>query len=717
MLLFDVPEVVYKVIFLGGGVVLVALFLVTLSYRKKAAQSRSSFEDMLNTSGQGLIIFDEEGVFFTANETARQFLPVLCEQDGGLQSLTAFLDYLYDNAADLDEGLKMTLGNHEVCSEAQGFREIIKLEEGKFCLVEVRKTDAKRTIITLIDVSHIKEQEESFIKLNKYSQDITEAVEAATNGIIIIDPNSDDYPTLFANRAFCQYVGLSRSQVIAQGLDLLIRKINDQEQTQEIYNALKGQVSADLEISIGGGYSALALKNGEETEEKWFNLELTPVKDRKGRLKHFIGVFTDTSELKYRDAEVSQSQKLEALGKLAAGVAHDFNNILSIIDGYSRLAVNEAPEGGAFQEYFKKIRTATQRGADLTRQMLTFSRQKIATKTVIDLVEVVTEQKTLLAPLLDASINFIIHAEPEDFFVECAPDMISQVLMNLVVNGRDAMPDGGSLLVDIRRCEDTKIPSILMDTEENDKKEFVCLHITDTGEGMEQNIQDKIFDPFFTTKDQGKGTGLGLSMVYGLLRQVGGHIDVRSAPGQGTTFSVYLPLTDQLPTQASLANDFDIDTLCLEGYTALVAEDEPDLRVLVCDMLEKLGMTVIYAENGNDALAKQDDYDGNIDILISDVVMPEMNGVKLSELFLSLRPESKVIFMSGYPADGQLAKVQLPKDAYFMAKPVQYEELARLVFQRLSEKSGEMAQQVGEMFGAHWTVESEEDEAVEREKK
>lgn len=206
--------------------------------------------------------------------------------------------------------------------------------------------------------------------------------------------------------------------------------------------------------------------------------------------------------------------------------------------------------------------------------------------------------------------------------------------------------------------------------------------------GMPKDVVDRIFDPFFTTKEQGKGTGLGLSMVYGLVKQIGGHIDVFSTLGQGTTMSVYLPLSDKVPKKI-LGGEDNLSSIRFDGYSVLVAEDEPDLLALVSNMLEDLGMKVLRASNGNEALAVQDDYEGKIDLLLTDVVMPELNGVDLADLLKELRPDVNVIFMSGYPAKGQMARVEIPEDAVFIAKPIEYDALVKVIYTILSSGVGE----------------------------
>ena len=363
-----------------------------------------------------------------------------------------------------------------------------------------------------------------------------------------------------------------------------------------------------------------------------------------------------------------QAQKLEALGQLAGGVAHDFNNILSIVDGYARMAEKYAEKGDeTLLNYLDRIRQASKRGAGLTKQLLLFGRHKMTENMVIDLPRLIQEQKQLMEPLLSNSIKLVIDVE-KGLFVECIPDGLAQILMNLVINSRDAMPDGGMIKI-IAKKEDP---------------ETILLSVIDTGTGLDPKIADKIFDPFFTTKEQGKGTGLGLSMVYGLVQDMKGVIQVESVPGEGTSMNIYLPFSKKGVIKEMTEAD---GTIRFEGYTALVAEDEPDLLLIVCRFLEDAGMKVIAAANGAEALVRQDDYEGEIDFLLTDVVMPELNGLKLAELVQAVREDIKVVFMSGFPANGTLAQVDIPDDAILLAKPVAFEKLAAVLKSLLDEES------------------------------
>ncbi len=683
----------YAWLALGFETVLLVVAGVALYFlwRQKNKWGRVSdlFEDSMGMPGRGLVFFDAEEKFLKANRQAYEFLPFIHKEQGDILTLDSFLNYLYDHAIEYDESLKNAIDKTARQQDSQDFREVIEWGEGSICHVEAKKTEGKRVVFVLDDISDLREHEQQFLRLNRYSHELTQAIEAAATGIIISDPKTENNPVIFANDAFCKLVEMPRREIVGNDWAFVLDALDNHDAAQSLFQAIKEGEATDIEVAIS-----------REASPRWFSVKLTPVKDSAERLDLFIGIFTETTEQKLREAEAFQGQKLEALGQLAAGVAHDFNNVLSIIDGYVRLASNEIEEGSKVSDYLEHTRVATKRAASLTQRMLMFSRHKIVTQDVIDLCEVVREQETLLRPLLDASIRFTMRTPPRQVCIEGAPDKVGQILMNFAVNARDAMPDGGAFMVEVKEVEKEELPSSI--PEEEKENRFACLSVTDTGMGMDKETLNRVFDPFFTTKEQGKGTGLGLSMVYGLVKEIGGTIDVQSAPGRGTTMAVYILMSDKEPSRQVAGNVEDIKNLQLNGYTVLVAEDEPDLRMLVGGMLEKLGMTVIEASNGNEALAKQEDFEGKIDILLTDVVMPELNGVKLAELFQSLREETKIIFMSGYPANGKMARVELPEDAYFMAKPLEYESLARLVYQRLRENDNSNIDEEREVASAHW---------------
>ena len=384
--------------------------------------------------------------------------------------------------------------------------------------------------------------------------------------------------------------------------------------------------------------------------------------------------------LKDKEVEISRSQKLDSLGRLSAGIAHDFNNILSIIEGYARMLGMNAENPERVSEYAQKITEASVRGSGLTKKMMAFARHKVKRDQITDLKILIEDQRTLLLPLIGESIDFKVKLGAGHLCVCCDPDSFTQILMNLVVNAVDAIRDFGRIEVSVYEIGEDALPAFVRERG----KPYVCLVVRDTGRGMGKEVCERIFDPFYTTKEQGQGTGLGLSVTYGLVKDMGGYIDVRSELSVGTEFSIYIPQSDALPVDVprkiQLAEDGTMD---FSGLTALVVEDEPDLRVILSEILQRYNMNVIGAENADEALVLQDDYAGDIDVLITDLVMPGINGLKLADLVKSLRPDIQTVFMSGYPARGDAAKITIPDDALFMPKPLNYDELCLCLFKSL----------------------------------
>ena len=647
--------------------------------QKKLDVENAFLRDVFYAYAYGLILFDSHGVLSLANKKARTYLPGIFSSKEAM-TLEKFLMFLHDNAQEHDEHLIPALQRMSFGEEAFEFREVVGWDGG-LCLVEAHRVEGteQKTIFILRDFDALRKSQEEFTKLNRYSHKLNQAVEVATNGIVIVSKETPDIPIISGNKAFCDFVGVARDEVEGRSFSALCDAVFAEEESQEILKLLVSSESIDVD-----------LKTKDPKYPKYLNLKFSPVVKGQGEPMHFIGVFTDTTELRQREKEFFEAQKLEALGQLAAGVAHDFNNILSIVDGYARMVTRSVEDNSEISEYAEKIRMASHRGADLIKKMLTFSRHKIVERNVINLSEIVRETESLLRPLLEASINLDVRVRGDDCFIEASPDDITQILMNLTVNARDAIPQNGLIRIESHLCEPDELPEKLRETQENAAsaaQRYACLSVTDDGQGISKEVREKIFDPFFTTKESGKGTGLGLSMIYGLVNEMNGYIDMQSEEGWGTIMSIYLPLTDKEPDKLIYGSPDDLKGLSLKGYTVLIAEDEPDLLTLVADMLSELGMNVIKASNGDEALVFQDDFEGAIDVLVTDIVMPGLNGLRLAEMFSEIRPKTKVIFMSGYPAGSAEHQGELPENVGFIAKPVKYEPLARLIYQSLSNKN------------------------------
>ena len=641
----------------------------------------ATIEDVLNVPGRGLILFDKNKKFMKANEEAQSFVSkIISYSRGSAQAgltLEDLLNYTFDHAVEADESLKLAISKFPKQRTGESFREIIKCDEHNLCLIDASKSARGRYVINLYDLTVATREEDKALRLADYNHELASAIEAATNCIVIAKRSGDNYKIIFANKAFYALIDIAESEVVNKDAkQVFFSFINDDVSREMLLETLHQREDGFVE-----------LKSDSPSGPRWYSMKHTPINIENSRKDAFIAVFTDVTDLKIKESEFSRTQKMEALGQLAAGVAHDFNNILSVVGGFARIACKKADDK-TICEYMDKIQNATDRGAKLTSQLLTFSRHKVKDEVVINLSQVIEEQEVLLQPLLPASVEVSLHIHDHLLKVEASSDHIMQMVMNFVLNAKEAMPEGGALNIDLRALKQEEITEAIK--AKCGQGRVCCLSIADTGKGIAPDVIGKIFDPFFTTKDKGevKGTGLGLFMIYGLIQQMSGHIDVESELGVGTTFRMYFPITEKTLSKTITGNLDDLDAISFEGYTALIAEDEPDLLALVTSMFEDLGMTVLAAKNGNEALLKQDEYEGKIDLLLTDLIMPELGGFYLATLFKAERPDTPIIFMSGYPEDSQELQNGLPEDYVFIAKPIKYDQLIRIIYQILSHPEG-----------------------------
>jgi PAS domain S-box-containing protein len=382
------------------------------------------------------------------------------------------------------------------------------------------------------------------------------------------------------------------------------------------------------------------------------------------------------------EAELRQAQKLESVGRLAGGVAHDFNNLLTVINGYSGLLVNGLNVLDPLRTYAEEIGNAGERAASLTRQLLAFSRKQVIEPRLLNLNSTIRDAMPMLQRLIGEDIALTTRLSASLRQTVADPDQIHQVLMNLAVNSRDAMPDGGNLTVETANADITEDAAAAH--EDAAPGRYVLMTVTDTGHGMDETVRQHVFEPFFTTKEFGKGTGLGLSTVYGIIRQSGGWIDVRSEVGVGTSFMVYLPRADGQPLPEPKAAGASTE----EGNeTILLVEDQAAVRAFTYAALKRHGYCVIEAADGEEAMAVAGQHPGRIHLLLTDVVLPGMNGKELSERLKALRPDLKVLFTSGYPADVIAHRGVLDHGVSFLHKPYSRQELAAKVRDLLGEPS------------------------------
>jgi PAS domain S-box-containing protein len=485
------------------------------------------------------------------------------------------------------------------------------------------------------------------------------------------------------NQRFCEIMGYSQDEL----LGLTFREIthpDDLAQDAELVaQLLRGETSS---FAVEKRYLR---KDGGVV---WANLLVSLLRSPSGDPRHFVAIVEDiTAQKRAEDdrrnleRQLLQAQKMESVGRLAGGVAHDFNNHLTVINGYCAMLLDEMVPDDPLREPVDEILLAGNRAATLTQQLLAFSRKQVAEPRVISLNDVVAEARKMLSRLIGDDVEIITHLDPNLGPVMVDPSQMNQVLVNMAINARDAMPDGGRIIIETLNTD--LGDHYAAQHAGVEPGPYVLLSITDTGIGMTPEVVQHIFEPFFTTKSTGVGTGLGLSTVYGIVKQAGGWIWVYSEPGAGTTFKVYLPraggATEPLAVPVAA-------TEALRGTeTVLVVEDQPEVRKLTLAMLESQGYRLLEAANGSEALLLCEQYPEPIHLLVTDVVMPGMTGRELARLLSALRPSLKTLYTSGYPANAIAHEGVLDPGVAYLPKPFSPAQLAAKVRDVLLETAPE----------------------------
>jgi PAS domain S-box-containing protein len=512
-----------------------------------------------------------------------------------------------------------------------------------------------------VGIEHRRAEEE----LRQSEERFSRVFRASPAGIAIT--TADEGRFVDANEAFCALTGYARGEILGRTTAELgfVQDLIEQAELLEHLRELGTVQNVDLEVRTKRGDRRLVLASFERIEL--------------GGRPCLLSLMHDISERKRLEDQLRQAQKMEAIGRLAGGVAHDFNNLLSVIIGYCDLLFRTLPADAAERSEIAEIRDAADAASGLTRQLLAFSRRQVVERRVLDLNAVVSRAERLLKRLVGDDIELIVRLAPALAPVQADAGQLDQVLMNLVVNARDAMPAGGTIVIETA-------PALLDEAFARDHPgaragEYVCVSVSDNGIGMDADTQAHIFEPFFTTKEVGRGTGLGLATVYGIVKQSEAFIWVESARAQGTTFRIYFPpaAAGAVPEPAPR-----VEPASLTGNeTVLVVEDSPQLRELMQEVLQVRGYRVLDAENGDAALEVAGRHEGPIHLLLTDVIMPGMNGRQLADRLTAVRPDMKVLFASGYTADA-LVQYGVEGGVRYLQKPFTPDALARKVREILS---------------------------------
>jgi PAS domain S-box-containing protein len=493
------------------------------------------------------------------------------------------------------------------------------------------------------------------------------AIEQAAEMIIVTDAT----PAIqYVNPAFEATTGYTRAEVLGQNPRFLKSGKQDDLFYQELWST----------ISNGRTWHGRFVNKKKDGNYYTEEATISPVRDVSGRISNYVAVQRDVTRELEIQAQLHAAQKMESVGRLAGGVAHDFNNLLSVIISYAGLAADELRESDPIRADIVEIQNAGERAAALTRRLLAFSRRQLLEPEVLCLNNVVSGIENMLHRLLGEDIDIKVHLADGLGSVMADPGQLEQVIMNLSINARDAMPQGGRLIIETANVD--------LDKDYADQHiavkpgRFVMLSVTDTGTGMDETSKAHIFEPFFTTKEKGKGTGLGLATVYGIVKQSGGSIWAYSEPGRGTTFKVYLPRVD---APAADVKQRPTPRVSTGSETVLIVEDEDAVRRLAERILRSAGYKILSAASGGDALVLCEKHSGTIDLLLTDVVMPQMSGRELADRLTMARQGLKVLYMSGYTDNAIIHHGVLDPGIRFVGKPFSAAELTRKVREALEE--------------------------------
>jgi two-component system cell cycle sensor histidine kinase/response regulator CckA len=497
-------------------------------------------------------------------------------------------------------------------------------------------------------------------RLEKEQARLATAVEQADEAIVITDESAS---ILYVNPSFERVSGYTRAELIGSNPRILHSGQHDADFYRAMWSTL-------LAGQTWHGTLVNRRKDGSLYEEA---AVITPLRDPDGSVVSYVGVKRDITREQVLEAALRQSQKMEAVGQLAGGIAHDFNNLITAIRGYSELVRESLPPGD--RDDIDQVVLAADRAAELTRQLLAFSRRQVLQPQVFAPAEIVEGIAPMLRRLLGEHIELLVHAAPGVGRIRVDPSGLEQIIVNLAVNARDAMLGGGRLTIETMNVELDS--SSKPGHAEMTPGPYVALRVTDTGCGMDEQTRARAFEPFFTTKEPGSGTGMGLATVYGIVRQSGGQIYLYSELGYGTTFAIYLPRVDQEVIAAAVATE--AAAVPRGSETILLVEDEASVRTFARRALEGLGYTVLEATNGIEAAAHATEHTGRIDLVVTDVVMPQMGGRELAERLRAAGSRLPILFMSGFSGNAASGADLTPPDAPFLAKPFTREGLGRAV--------------------------------------
>jgi two-component system, cell cycle sensor histidine kinase and response regulator CckA len=654
-----VPVEVNATVVRSGQVMHILALCRDITERRQAEADRelsvSLLRAALESTADGILVVDGEGKIVIFNEQFTQLWRIpesVLASHSDQQALAFVLDQLKH-----PEQFMAKVRELYARPEADSF-DVLEFKDGRnferFSRPQRIEGRPVGRVWSFRDVTQRKQKE---AELNR----LMTAIEQTPESVVITDTEG---LILYVNPAFEKITGYTRAEAIGQNP----RVLKSDKQDGAFYQELWNKISAG---EVWRGRFINKKKNGTLYSE---DAVIAPVRNEKNAVTHYIAIKRDiTRELELEDQN-RQTQKIDSIGRLAGGVAHDFNNILTTILGNAELALMQLPTDAPLRSNFESIQEGAERGANLTRQLLAFARRQVIEPRLVNLNELIVNLNKMLQRLIGEDIKLMTQAAPDLAPIKADPGQIEQVLLNLAVNARDAMPDGGTLTIytaNVTLDKDYATRHLIIPGD------YVMIRVTDTGVGMTDEVKQHLFEPFFTTKIQGKGTGLGLATCFGIIQQSNGHIHCDSQAGQGTEFRIYLPpvrgeedatASPEAPAQLPQGTE-----------TVLLAEDEPSLRRLMARVLRMQGYTILEAADGNEALALAQANGPKIQLLVTDVIMPGLSGKMLAEWLTQVNPRVKILFISGYINNAAVRGAMAKTGTLFLQKPFNPQDLAKKV--------------------------------------
>ncbi len=506
-------------------------------------------------------------------------------------------------------------------------------------------------------------------KHTEYIHKLITVIEQSPVGIMFVDSKGI---IEYVNKSFEKITGFTSRELKNKNVQILKNDLRDSQFFENLYKTiLSGKIWKDT------------LKNRRKNGEIYYAISIVfPIKDKNNKIINYAAIKQDITEEKKLQEQLFQLQKMEAIGALAGGIAHDFNNLLTVINGISELLLMKMDSKNPFYKKIVSIHDAGERAKQLTEQLLAFSRKQVYEPKILDINNIVKSMEKMFRRLIDEDISIEINLKENIHKIEANESQIEQILLNILVNARDALREINQpnyrKKIKIKTDEIFISKNYFLKKEQYNKKgKYIVLTISDNGIGMDEETKQKIFEPFFTTKDKDKGTGLGLSTVYGIIKQINGFVEVETELNKGTTFKIFLPAL--IPKNKLLEKNINSDMILTGNETILIVEDKEDVLQFTTNALISLGYKVFSAHNGKEALKILTSNNNLIDLIITDIVMPELNGKELAEQVKKLYPNIKIIFVSGYTDDIILQKDLYSNDIEFLHKPFSIKTLSQVV--------------------------------------